>query len=199
VIIISALSSLGIPTTSIIAVFSAAAVAIGLAMKDSLGNVAGGILLLFSKPFRTGDIVEVKGLMGTVTKVDIIYTTFNTFDNKQFIIPNGQLINEMIINYSREEKRRLDLVFPVSYAADISKAKEILAKVLEENEKTLKEPAPIIGINKYTDNAVNLAVYVWCRSSDHFDLMLALNEKVKAALEAEGIEIPTVNLRIKGQ
>lgn len=199
IILISALSSLGIPTTSIIAAFSAAAVAVGLAMKDSLGNVAGGILLLFSKPFLTGDWVEVKGLSGTVTKVDIIYTTFNTFDNRQFVIPNGQLINETIINYSREEKRRCDLTYPVSYHTDVTKAKEILARLASENEKILKEPEPVIGVSRCGDNAVTLILNAWCRSGDVFHLMLEMNERVKIAFAEAGIEAPTAQIRIREQ
>ena len=181
-VIISAMTALGIPTTSLITALGAAAVGISLALKDSLSNIAGGILILFSRPLSTRDHVEINGLEGIVYKVDIIHTVIRTFDNRHIIIPNGQVINEKIINFSREDKRRLELIFPISYSSDVEKAKSIILRVIENNKLSLLEPAPIIRVHSFDLNSIRLVVRVWCKNENYTSLLFDLNEQVKTAL-----------------
>ncbi len=187
---ITALAQLGIPTTSIITAFASCAVAIGLAMQSSLSNIAGGMFLLITRPILTGDFVEVDGRTGTVKKIDIVSTVFLTPDNSQIIIPNGQLINKTIINYSRENIRRLDLTFSVAYTADIAEAKKVLTSVLERDPRVLQDPAPTVAVNEQGSSAMIFAVRPWCKSADYLNLRFDLMEQVKLELDKAGIEIP---------
>ena len=190
-ILLSALSAIGISTSGIIAAFSAAAVAVSLALKDSLGNVAGGILLLLSPRFVTGDYIAAGGKEGTVLGVDLLHTKIRTLDGKLVNIPNGVLINEYIVNYSAEEKRRVDLRFPISYHADVNKAKSVALEVMENNAMILSEPdKPFARIESYGDSAVNLLVRAWCKTSDYWSVHFDLNEQIREKLEENGIEIP---------
>ncbi len=187
---ITALSQLGIPTTSIITAFASCAVAIGLAMQSSLANIAGGMFLLITRPILTGDFVEVDGRAGTVKKIDIVSTVFLTPDNSQIIIPNGQLINKTIVNYSREDIRRLDLTFSVAYTADIAEAKRVIASELAKNPMVLDAPAAAVTVDAHGDSAIIIGARPWCKGSDYLALKFDLNEKIKLSLDAAGIEIP---------
>jgi len=195
-VIISAMTALGIPTTSLITALGAAAVGISLALKDSLSNIAGGILILFSRPLSTRDHVEINGLEGILYKVDIIHTVIRTFDNRHIIIPNGQVINEKIINFSREDKRRLELIFPISYSSDVEKAKSIILRVIENNKLSLLEPAPIIRVHSFDLNSIRLVVRVWCKNENYTSLLFDLNEQVKTEFDKENIIIPINQLDV---
>ena len=187
---ITALSQLGIPTTSIITAFASCAVAIGLAMQSSLSNIAGGMFLLITRPILTGDLTEIDGKVATVKKIDIVSTIFLTPDNSQIIIPNGQLINKTIINYSREEKRRLDLEASIAYTADIEKAKRVILDVLDHNPMVLKDPAPGIGVSGHAASAVIISFRPWCKPENYLVLRAELLEQVKVAFDKNGVEIP---------
>lgn len=189
-IILSALSSIGISTTGILAALSAAAVGIAVALKDSLSNVAGGILLLIAPRFSTGDFIEAGGQSGTVLHVDLIHTTIKTPDHKQVSIPNGLLVNNEIINYSREPKRRVDITFSVAYEADAQKAKAVIQNVIRAHELTLSEPEPEVRVISYGDSAVNIVSRTWCLTENYWTVFFDLTENVRTALEAEGIPFP---------
>lgn len=193
---ITALSQLGIPTTSIITAFASCAVAIGLAMQSSLSNIAGGMFLLITRPILTGDLTEVDGRVATVKKIDIVATVFLTPDNSQIIIPNGQLINKTIINYSREDIRRLDLEVSIAYTADIAKAKRVISEVLDRNPLVLDTPAPIIGVSGHAASAVTIALRPWCKPENFLTLRAELLEEIKLAFDANRIEIPYSKLDV---
>lgn len=190
-VIISALTAIGVSTTGLIAAFSAVAVGVSVALKDSLSNVAGGILLLLSPRFSTGDYICAGGDEGNVISVDLLHTTIRTIDSKQISIPNGVLINSHIINYSCEKKRRVDIVFPVSYEADVKRAKQLAMEVLKNHPLTLDEPeAPFVRVRSYGDSAVNLLTRVWCKTDDYWDVFFDLTENIREVFEESGICIP---------
>lgn len=188
--LITALGKLGIPTTSIITAFASCAVAIGLAMQSSLGNIAGGMFLLITRPLSTGDTVEVDGEVGTVKKIDIVSTVLVTPDNRQVIVPNGQLVNKTIKNFSREELRRLDLTASVAYSADILEAKRVISETVRRNPLVLPEPEPTVAVTEHGASAIIFAVRPWCKASDYWTLRFQLEEQLKLDLDAAGIEIP---------
>lgn len=189
-LLITALSYLGIPPTSFLTVLGAAGVAVALALKDSLSNFAGGILIIISKPFSKGDFIEDMEIAGKVEKIDLLYTTLMTFDNKVITIPNGKLANTTIVNYSREQKRRVDCKFGVGYEDDIALVKEILENVAASNPKIFNEPKVTIGIAALGDNAVEFDLKVWCATEDYWDVYYFLQEQVKLAFDVQHISIP---------
>ncbi len=190
VLVIAAASTVGIEMTSFIAILGAAGAAIALALKDSLGNIAGGIIILINKPFSRGDTIEVAGTTGMVDSIDLLTTQLHTFDNKVVTIPNGTITMSVLTNYSREDKRRVDCVFNISYESDILKAKEILLNVVSCNPDILAEPAPIAGVASHGDNAIVLDLKVWCSTESYFDVKYFLEENVKLAFDEAGIGIP---------
>ncbi len=189
-LVISVASMVGIATTSFIAVLGAAGLAIGLAMQGSLANFAGGVLILVSKPFRAGDVIEAQGFLGTVVEIQILYTIVNTFDGRRVIIPNGDLSNSSLINYSAYENRRCELVFGIGYGDDVKKAKAILKQLIEEDGRALADPEPAIFVNSLGDSSVNLSVRVWTASADLWPFQWDMQERVKEAFDANGINIP---------
>lgn len=191
ILVATILAIMGIPTTGILAAFSAIAVGVGVALKDSLSNVAGGILLLFFPRFTTGDHIEVDDDEGKVIAVDLMHTTILTFDNKQISIPNGVLINSHITNYSREDTRRVDILFPISYEADVEKAKQVALKTIEKHKLILTEPEkPFVRVKSYGDSSVNLITRVWCKTDDYWKLQYDLTEQIREAFDKNNIGIP---------
>lgn len=189
-VVIAALSQLGIQTTSFIAVIGAAGLAIGLALQSSLSNFAAGVMILIFHPFRVGDVVEGAGIIGVVEELHIFTTQFKTGDNKVVFIPNGKLMGDNIVNYSRKGTRRLDLVIGIGYGDDIRKAKDILQQLLAEDERVLPEPAPVVAVLELGDSSVNLAVRPWVKSEDYWGLHFDTLENIKLRFDAEGISIP---------
>lgn len=190
VLIIVVLGTVGVETTSFAAIIAAAGLAIGLALQGSLGNFAGGVLIMIFKPFKIGDLIEAQGELGVVKEIEIFTTKLNTPTNKEVIIPNGALSNGNIVNYSTEGKLRVDLTFGVSYDADIKQTKDVLMKVLTSNPKVLQDPAPTVNVSELADSSVNFAVRPWCTVADYWDVYFETHENVKIALDAAGIEIP---------
>ncbi len=184
------LSKLGVETTSFAAVLAAAGLAIGMALQGSLGNFAGGVLLMIFKPFKIGDLIEAQGELGAVKEIEIFTTKILTPQNKLVIIPNGALSNGNITNYSAEGKIRMDLTFGVSYDADIKQTKEVLMNVLTSQEKVMKDPAPMVTVEALNDSSVDFAVRPWVTVADYWDVYFETHEQVKIALDAAGIEIP---------
>lgn len=189
-ILISVAGLVGIPTTSFIAVIGAAGLAIGLALQGSLANFAGGVLILFLKPFKVGDFIEGAGHTGSVEEISIFYTKLTTPKNQAIVIPNAQLSNNSIVNFSTKPIRRLDLVFGIDYSDDIDKAKEVLRKILTSEPRVIDEPEFMIGVDALADNSVNLITKSWCNNEDYWDLNYGLIEKVKKEFDANGISFP---------
>ena len=185
-LLISVASMIGIETTSFIAVVGAAGLAIGLALQGSLANFAGGVLILIFKPFKVGDTIEAEGHLGSVAEIQILYTVLNTFDNKRIVIPNGSLSNATLINVSVYDKRRCDMTFGIGYDDDIDKAKKVLQRLFEEDERSLTEPAPRICVGGLGDNSVDLMFRPWVATDDLWPYYWDMQEKVKKAFD-EGL------------
>ncbi|AEE21730.1 mechanosensitive ion channel family protein [Paraglaciecola agarilytica] len=189
-LLISVASMIGIETTSFIAVIGAAGLAIGLALQGSLANFAGGVLILIFKPFKVGDTIEAQGYIGSVSEIQILYTVVNTFDNRRIVIPNGSLSNATLVNISVYDKRRCDMTFGIGYGDDIDKAKDILKRLFEEDERSLTDPAPRISVGGLGDNSVDLMFRPWVATDDLWPYYWDMQEKVKKAFDKEGISIP---------
>lgn len=189
-VIVGALDQLGVNTTSLIAVVGAAGLAIGLSLQSSLQNFASGFLLLVFRPFNAGDFVEAGGVSGVIETIGLFTTTLRTGDNKEVIVPNGNIYSGNIINYSKRETRRVDLVFGISYDDDIRKARDILTAVVNANEKVLADPAPLIAVLELADSSVNFVVRPWCKTADYWDVHFALTEAIKIAFDEGGISMP---------
>jgi small conductance mechanosensitive channel len=189
-LLISVASMIGIETTSFIAVIGAAGLAIGLALQGSLANFAGGVLILMFKPFKVGDTIEAQGFLGAVTEIQILYTVVDTFDNRRIVIPNGSLSNTTLINVSIYDKRRCDMTFGIHYNDDIDQAKAILQRLFDEDERSLKDPGPMICVGSLGDNSVNLMFRAWVATDDLWPYYWGMQEKVKKAFDEKGITIP---------
>jgi small conductance mechanosensitive channel len=189
-LLISVASMVGIETTSFIAILGAAGLAIGLALQGTLANFAGGVLVLLFRPYKVGDYVEAQGVAGTVAEIQIFNTVIKTPDNKVIIVPNGAISNGIITNYSAEATRRVDFVFGIGYGDDMTKAKEVIGRLVAEDGRALTDPAPQIVVSSLGDSSVNITVRVWANAADYWGLYFDLTEKVKATFDQEGISIP---------
>lgn len=189
-LVITLLGTLGVPTTSFAAIIAAAGLAVGMALQGSLGNFAGGVLIMIFKPFKIGDLIEAQGEVGTVKQIEIFTTKLTGLSNREIIIPNGALSNGNIINYTTEGTRRVDLVFGVSYDADIKQTKDVLMNVLTSHPKVIETPAPTVNVLALADSSVNFAVRPWCKAEDYWTVYFEVTENTKLALDAAGIEIP---------
>ena len=189
-LVITVIAKLGVPTSSFVAIIGAAGLAVGLALQGSLANFAGGALIMIFKPFKIGDFISAQGESGTVKSIEIFTTKLNTVDNKEVIIPNGSLSNSNIVNFSTEEKRRVDLKFGVSYDADIKETKALFATIVNAHPLILKDPAPVIMLTELGDSSINFVVRSWVKSSDYWTVYTQVLEQSKEALDSAGIDIP---------
>jgi small conductance mechanosensitive channel len=189
-VVLAAVAQLGIQTASIIAVLGAAGLAVGLALQGSLSNFAAGVLMLIFRPFKAGDYVECAGTAGVVEDVQIFNTRLRTPDNRLVIVPNGAVYGDTITNYSALDRRRVDLIYGVSYSDDIDKVKQVIADVLSTDDRILEDPAPTIGLVELADSSVNFAVRPWVATADYWPVVFDLNERMKKRFDAEGISIP---------
>jgi small conductance mechanosensitive channel len=189
-IIISALGALGVQTASFIAIIGAAGLAVGFALQGSLANFASGVMLIIFRPFKSGDYVEAGGTSGSVEAIQIFNTTLKTPDNKKVIVPNSQITGDKIVNYSAMDKRRIDLVFGIGYDDNIRQAKEILEKIITEDSRILKDPAPVIAVLELGDSSVNFAVRPWVNTADYWAVYFDITEKVKLTFDENNISIP---------
>ena len=190
VVLMAAADSLGIDTTSFLAIFGAAGLAVGLALKDSLGNFASGVMLVFFRPFKIGDVVNAGGVTGKIESISIFNTIFLTPDNQRLIVPNGQITAGVITNINANPTRRLDLVFGIGYEDNILTARAIFKNILEADSRILVEPAPQIVVSELADSSVNFFVRPWVNTEDYWDVKFDLTEKMKLALDEAGISIP---------
>lgn len=189
-LLISVASMIGVETTSFIALIGAAGLAVGLALQGSLGNFAGGVLILLFKPFKVGDAIEAQGFLGSVREINILYTVLDTFDNRRIVIPNGDLSNASLTNLSAYDTRRCEMTFGIGYNEDIDKAKAIIRRLIDEDERALKTPEPLVVVGDLGDSSVNLKVRAWTKSGDLWPFNWDMQERVKKAFDAEGVSIP---------
>lgn len=189
-VIIAALSQLGIQTTSFVAIIGAAGLAIGLSLQSSLSNFASGVMIIAFRPFKVGDFVEAGGVSGVVEGIQIFSTQMRTGDNKEIIVPNSNITGSNITNYSAKDTRRVDMTFGIGYDDDIKKAKDILTKLLEEDERILKDPEPLVAVSELADSSVNFVVRPWVNSADFWGVKFDYTEAVKLTFDKEGISIP---------
>ncbi|WP_344958884.1 small-conductance mechanosensitive channel MscS [Zobellella aerophila] len=189
-VIIAALGRVGVQTASFVAVVGAAGLAIGLALQGSLSNFAAGILLIAFRPFKAGDYIEAAGTAGTVNSVQIFTTVLMTPDNRMIVVPNSNVLNGNIINYSKEKTRRIDLVIGVSYSADLKKTKEVLTRIINEDNRILKEPECRIAVGELGASSVDFVLRPWVQADDYWNTRFDLLERIKNELDANGIGIP---------
>lgn len=187
---ISVASMVGIATTSFIAIIGAAGLAVGLALQGSLGNFAGGVLILIFKPFKVGDTIEAQGYLGSVREISILYTILDTFDNRRVVVPNGSLSNATLVNVNFYDTRRCDMTFGIAYGDDIDKARSVIKQLLDEDERVLPEPEPRISVGSLGDNSVNIIVRPWTKTDDLWPVYWDMHERVKKAFDKEGLTIP---------
>jgi small conductance mechanosensitive channel len=190
VVVIAALDQLGVQTTSLIAVFGAAGLAIGLALKDSLANFSSGVMLIIFRPFKVGDFIEAAGISGIVEEVRIFNTLFRTGDNREIIVPNSHIYSGPIINVSARPTRRIDMVFGVGYEDDIRKVRQLIEAAFAADERILKEPAPAVAMADLADSSVNFNVRPWVKSEDYWAVRADLMERIKLSFDENGISIP---------
>lgn len=190
IIIITVAMILGVPATSFITILASCGVAIGLALQGSLSNFAGGLMILFFKPFKVGDYIEASGESGTVAEISVVYTELLTPDNKRITVPNGTLTNSVIKNYSSESLRRVDLVFNVSYDSDDEKVKSIINDIINTHPKALKDPKPFVHLSEHSASSLSYTVRVWCENADYWTVYFDILETVKTAFDKNGISIP---------
>ncbi|MCG7585010.1 small-conductance mechanosensitive channel MscS [Photobacterium sp. OFAV2-7] len=190
IVLIAALGRIGVQTASVVAVIGAAGLAVGLALQGSLSNFAAGVLIVAFRPFKSGDFVEIGGVSGSVESIQVFSTILNTPDNKMVVVPNSSVIGGAITNYSRHATRRIDLVIGVSYDADLKHTKAVLTRVIEVEDRILKDPAPTIGVLTLADSSVNFAVRPWVKTEDYWGVYFDLLQAIKEELDKENIGIP---------
>jgi small conductance mechanosensitive channel len=190
VVLIAAIGALGVQTTSLLAVLGAAGLAIGLALQGSLSNFAAGVLIVAFRPYKVDDFIEAGGITGNVKAVQIFTTIINTVDNKKIIIPNSQIMNGTIVNYSANDKRRIDLIISCAYLNDLDKVRKVLNEIMASDPRILKDPAPTIAVTALGENSVNFVVRPWVRTADYWDIHFYVHEQVKKHFDAAGITFP---------
>lgn len=190
VVAIAAIGQLGVQTTSVLAIFGAAGLAVGLALQGSLSNFAAGVLIVAFRPYKVGDFIEAGGEAGTVEEVQIFTTVLKSPDNKKIIVPNAQIMDGTITNYSALGTRRIDLVFGIGYDDDIDKAYEVLQAIIDADERILTDPAPSIALNALADSSVNFNVRPWVNAADYWNVYNDVTEQVKRKFDEHGISIP---------
>ena len=190
IVALIALEQLGLDTTSLLALLGAAGLAVGLALKDSLSNFAAGVMLILFKPFKTGDFVEAAGIAGVVERITIFSTQLRTGDNRQIIVPNSGIYGDVITNFSAKPTRRVDLVIGIGYDDNIKQARDIIQTILDQDERILKDPAPVIVVGELGDSSVNLLVRPWVKTADYWAVYWHLLETIKMTFDDQGISIP---------
>ncbi len=189
-VVIAALGQLGVETTSLAAVVAAAGLAIGLALQGSLSNLAAGVMIVLFRPFKVGDFIGAAGTDGTVEDLNIFTTTLKTADNRSIIIPNSNITEGNIVNFSARDTRRVDMVFGIGYDDDLKAAKKLLEKIVKADKRVLKDPAPLVAVSELADSSVNFVVRPWVNSADYWSFKFDLTEKVKLEFDKAGISIP---------
>ena len=190
IVFIAAIGQLGIQTTSFIAIFGAAGLAVGLALQGSLSNFAAGVLIVLFRPYRVGDFIEGAGIAGVVEQVQILTTVLRTGDNKRIIVPNGQIMDSIITNYSANDTRRIDMVVGVSYEDDLDKVRSVLEELVAAEERILDDPACTIAVSELADSSVNFVVRPWVSTADYWGVKFDMTEAIKKRFDKEDITFP---------
>lgn len=190
IVAVCLLGYLGIETSSIAALITSLGVGVGLAVQGALSNFAGGILIIFTRPFKIDDYIEACGVGGTVEDINLIHTVLRTPDNKVITLPNGTLANENIVNYSVKDTRRVDFVFAIDYAADFALAQRLLFSIFEAHELVLSDPAPFVRMKEHGDSAIKITARAWVKSADYWTVYFDVTERVKEIFDKNGIVIP---------
>ena len=188
--VVVALDKVCVPAATLLTVLGAACLAIGLALKDSLGNLAAGVMIIMLRPFRTGHVIEIDGMIGTVEEIRLMHTILTTADNRELVFPNGVVVTTPLINYSARDTRRLDLVLGIAYKDDIAAATEVIQRVLGADERVLKEPAAQVILLNLGESSVDFGIRPWVRTGDYWPLRSSLLIELKNAMGAAGISIP---------
>lgn len=195
-LVLMIMNYVGLSTSGIIALLGSAGIAVGLALKESLSNFAGGVIILFIRPFNVGDYIEGAGESGKVDKIGIFYTHMSTVDNKQILVPNGTLANGIVRNYTAQEMRRVDLTFCVGYDQDIRAVKNAIFSVINKEELILNEPEPFVAVSELADSSVNFITRVWTETDNYWKVYYSLLENVKIKFDEENISIPYPQMSI---
>lgn len=196
VIVMTILSTLGVPTTTMITIIGAVGAAIALAMQNSLSNFAGGVLIMVTRPFRQGNLIEVQGHTGRVQHIDLMYSTLITLDNTVINIPNGTIVNNPVKNYSYLETRRIDVTVGISFDNTIEEARKAVMRVVEPSDYYLSDPKPVVGCREHGDSSIVLDVMVWCKTDDYYSAKWYLMEAIRGEFERSGINIPYPQLDV---
>lgn len=194
ILVVSIVAILGVPMASVITVLGTAGAAIALSLQGSLGNLAGGIMLVIFRPFKVGDYVETSGVAGTVKEINLFYTVLNTVDNCRINVPNGSLMNANIIDYSAEETRRVDLSFASAKSEDPTRIQNLMLEVMDQNAKVLKDPAPFARVSGGTNEAMQFTVRAWCKTADYWDVYFDLTQAITEKLGESGVQAPAVRV-----
>ncbi len=189
-VIVTSIAQLGVNISSLVTVLATAGAAIVLGLKDSMSGVVSGIVILMTKPFVKGDIIEVNGYIGKIEEIQMLYTFLITFDNKMVVIPNNELSSSTFVNYSHEDIRRIDMTFDIHYDSDVEKAKAIILDVVEKHTLALKEPEAYARVSQYKDSAISIALRVWVKTEDFYVLKDDLMEEIKREFDNNNIAIP---------
>jgi small conductance mechanosensitive channel len=189
-LVISVLGMLGIEMTSFVAILAAGGLAVGMALSGTLQNFAGGVMILIFKPFKVGDVIDAQGHLGSVSEIQIFNTILKTPDNKTIIIPNGGLSTSSMTNYSTEPKRRVDWTVGVGYGDDLDKAREVIQRLCDNDDRILKDPAVFIAVSELADSSVNFTVRAWVNAADYWGVFFDMNENIYKVFGKEGLNIP---------
>ena len=189
-IIISAIAQLGVNVTALLTAIGAATVTIGLALQDTMKNIASGVMIIINKPFKAGEYISFEGLEGTVEKIMITNTYLLTIDNKEVIIPNSRLTSNNLVNYTAQDLRRIDMLYQIAYSDNIQTAKEVIRNTINAEDRFLKSPEPFIVVSGHKDSAIEITVRVWCETQDYWELYFYMQEQVKLNFDKAGINIP---------
>ena len=196
VVFLTALSTIGVNVNSFVAAIAAGGVAAGLGLQSSVSQFASGMQILINRPFKSGDYVDLGSVSGKVKEIKIMYTTLVTLDNRRVIIPNSTITTSNIINFNAEEKRRIDLIYSISYDEDIEKAREAIIDVAKRNELIFADPEPTVSVNEHSSSSINLAAFVWCKPSKYWPVFYYMQEEVKNEFDKRGINIPFEQLDV---
>lgn len=195
-LIITVVGTLGVNTTSLAALLASAGLAVGMALSGNLQNLAGGLILLFFKPFKVGDFIEAQGVSGIVKAIQTFHTVLTTTDNKELFIPNGPLSSGNVTNYTKNALRRVDFTVSVEYGTDVQKVKEVTLELLKADERIMQEPAPFIALKELASSSVDFTVRVWTKATDYWNVFFETNERIYAEFNKQGIKFPFPQLQI---
>ena len=195
-LIITVIGTLGVNTTSLAALLASAGLAVGMALSGNMQNLAGGLILLFFKPYKVGDFIEAQGVSGTVKAIQIFHTILTTPDNKVLFIPNGPLSSSTVINYSRNEIRRVDFTISVEYGTDVDQVKRVTLDLMKSDSRILEEPAPFIAVKEMASSSVDFTLRVWTNAAEYWNVFFDTNERIYAEYNKQGIKFPFPQLQI---